>query len=30
MAQKMTTSQGVPVDNNQHSMTAGELGPVLI
>lgn len=29
MAQ-MTNSQGVPVDDNQNSMTAGEVGPVLI
>ena len=26
----MTNSQGVPVDDNQNSMTAGEVGPVLI
>ena len=26
----MTTSQGVPVDDNQNSMTAGQYGPVLI
>jgi catalase len=30
MAQQMTTSMGVPVDNNQNSMTAGEWGPVLL
>jgi catalase len=27
---QLTTSQGYPVDDNQNSMTAGEVGPVLI
>ena len=26
----LTTSSGMPIDNNQHSMTAGAKGPVLI
>ena len=27
---QLTASQGYPVDDNQNSMTAGEVGPVLI
>lgn len=30
MSKKMTTSEGQPVANNQHSQTAGKRGPVLI
>ena len=30
MAQQLTTSQGVPVDDNQNSMSAGEFGPLLL
>lgn len=26
----LTTSSGMPIDNNQHSQTAGARGPVLI
>lgn len=26
----LTTSSGMPIDNNQHSQTAGEKGPILI
>ena len=29
-SKQFTTSTGCPVDNNQHSVTAGEYGPIVI
>lgn len=30
MSQVLTTSTGSPVDDNQNSLTAGTLGPILL